>query len=194
MLTITALHVISSHNPVMDTLSSYAFTDRGSGMLEASIIGLAIGSLFTLGALTAGGVPISRTTRALFLTWSGGLTLAAAFPASYKDFPNPLSGQIHQYSCLVAFLSVPAIGFSLRDRLRDTRWTWFSVASLVLFGVSYLLTDVQQTPVLAELATALPVGLTQRVALVMDLVFLCSLLALAARAATSRNVYESRRD
>jgi hypothetical protein len=48
----TILHLISSHNPVFDTLSSYAFTDRG-GMFEASVLSLSIGSLVLLGALYA---------------------------------------------------------------------------------------------------------------------------------------------
>jgi hypothetical protein len=184
MITIATLHVVSSRNPVLDTLSSYAFTDRGGGMLEASILSLAIGSLFLLAALIAAKVPISRTTRILFGTWSGGLTLAAAFPASYVESPNPVSGEIHQYSCLVAFLSLPAIGFSLA-RLWPalTRWTWFSVGSLVLFGLSYLLAQFPEAPVLGELAAALPTGLTQRIALAMDLVLLCSLLGIAARTA-----------
>jgi hypothetical protein len=182
MCTIAVLHIISSRNPALDTLSSYAFTDRGSGMLETSMLSLAIGSLLVLGALTAAKVTITRTTRALFCTWSGGLTMAAAFPASYEKFPNPVSGEIHQYSCLVAFLSLPAIGFSLLRRLREhptlARWTWLSVASLALFGVSYLLAP---TPVL-------PVGVAQRIALIADLVLLCSLLALAAKAAQRTEV------
>jgi hypothetical protein len=182
MGTIAILHIISSNHPALDMLSSYAFTDRGSGLLEISMISLAVGSLLVLGALTAAKVPITRTTRALFCTWSGGLTLAAAFPASFERFPNPVSGEIHQYSCLVAFLSVPALGFSLLTRLREhptlARWTWLSVASLLLFGVSYVFGS----------SPMLPVGVTQRIALVTDLVLLCSLLALAANAAKESEI------
>src|SRR3954451_2701768 len=79
MFTITVLHLISSHDPVFDTLSSYAYTDRGTGMLGASILSLAIGSLLLLGALHAAGIPLSPTTRVLFGTWSLGLTTAALF-------------------------------------------------------------------------------------------------------------------
>src|SRR6266496_5843469 len=145
---IVVLHIISSHNPALDTLSSYAFTDRGGGMLAMGIFALSAGSLTVLGSLRAARVTITRSTRTLFGTWSGSLALAATFPASYKEFPNPVSGEIHQYSCLVAFLSAPAIGASILKGLRDNvaparslrRWTLLSAASLIPFGVSYLLT------------------------------------------------------
>jgi hypothetical protein len=193
--TITVLHIISSRNPVLDTLSSYAFTDRGTGMLAASMLSLAIGSLATAGALMAAGIPVSRTTGALFGTWSGGLTVAAMFPASYPENPNPMSGQIHQYSCLVAFLSVPAIGVSLLDRLREVpalqrnratvkRWTRYSAISLLLFGLSYLLAAFPGVPVVDQLSAILPVGFTQRVALAVDIVLIGALMLLAARAAS----------
>lgn len=176
VVTITVLHLVSSHDPVLDTLSSYAFTDRGDGLLALGILALAVGSLAVLGALVAARVPVDRMTTGLFGTLSGGLTLAAIFPASYAEFPNQVSGQIHQYSCLTAFLSLPAIGFSLirrlgpsPDRARLRRWSSLSVASLVVFGASYVLRDLHL------------VGVTQRLMLATDLFLLCSLLALAAR-------------
>lgn len=195
-LTIVVLHLVSSRNPVLDAISSYAFTDQAPGLLAMSILSVAIGSVTTLGALVVAGVPLSRTIRVLFGAWSGGLSLAAAFPASYAEFPNPISGEIHQYSCLVAFLSIPAVGFTLLERLRAvpglsrnratlSRWTRYSTASLVLFGTSYLLAKFPDTPVLSQFSTILPVGLTQRVTLVVDIGLLCSLLLLARAASAS---------
>jgi hypothetical protein len=196
MLTIVVLHAVSSRNPVLDAISSYAFTDQAPGLLTVSILSVAIGSVTTLGALKTARVPLSRTTRVLFATWSGGLALAAAFPASYAEFPNPVSGEIHQYSCLIAFLSIPAVGFSLLDGLRAvpslsrsratlSRWTRYSTTSLVLFGVSYLLAKFPDTPVLSHLGTILPVGLTQRVTLIVDIGLLCAILLIARAASTS---------
>lgn len=196
MLTIVVLHLVSSRNPVLDAISSYAFSDQAPGLLAISILSVAIGSVTTLGALAAAGVPLSHTIRVLFGSWAGGLTLAAAFPASYAEFHNPVSGEIHQYSCLVAFLSIPAVGFSLLDRLRGvdglarqratlSRWTRYSTASLILFGISYLLAKFPDTPVVSHLSTVLPVGLTQRVTLVVDIGLLCSMLLLARAASAS---------
>jgi hypothetical protein len=196
MLAFVILHLVSSRNPVLDAISSYAFTDQAPGLLAISILSVAIGSVTTLGALAAARVPLSRTIRVLFGSWSGGLTLAAAFPASYAEFPNPVSGEIHQYSCLIAFLSMPAVGFSLLERLRAvpgiarnraivSRWTRYSTVSLALFGISYLLAKYPDTPVLSDLSTILPVGLTQRVTLIVDVGLLCSILLLARAASTS---------
>jgi hypothetical protein len=186
-LTITVLHLISSHNPVLDTLSSYAFTDRGSGMLGASMLSLAVGSLAILGALDAAGISISRTAGTLFFTWSLGLATAAVFPASYATNPHPVSGEIHQYSCLVAFLSVPGIGFSVLEKVADRsratldRLTWYTVAGIALFGTSYLLAAFPGTPVIDRLSAVLPVGLSQRIALATDLALLVWLMVLASR-------------
>jgi hypothetical protein len=197
VLTILVLHLISSHNPALDTLSSYAFTDRGAGMLAMSILSLSIGSLTVLGALRVAGVPLGGTTTALFCTWSGGLALAATFPASYEKFPNPVSGAIHQYSCLAAFLSAPGIAWSLLRRREAQpvlagfraalrRWSRWSVGSLVVFGISYVINGFPHAPVSRELYVLLPVGVTQRITLSVDLALLAILLVLAARTAATR--------
>ena len=36
LFTAVVLHIVSSHNPVYDTLSSYSVTDRGEGMLAVT--------------------------------------------------------------------------------------------------------------------------------------------------------------
>jgi hypothetical protein len=189
--TITVLHLISSHNPVFDTLSSYAFTDHGSGLLEASMLSLAVGSLAILGALYAAGTTISRTTGILFSTWSLGLATAAVFPASYAAHPHPVSGEIHQYACLVAFLSMPGIGFSILDKLSGesramvARLLRYTVGGLALFGASYLLAAFPGIPVVSQLSAALPVGVTQRIALVTDLALLVGLMVFASRTSSA---------
>jgi hypothetical protein len=199
MFTFVVLHLVSSRNPVLDAVSLYAFTDQAPGFLAISMSLVAIGSATTLGALTAAKVPVSPTTKVLFGLWSGGLTLAAAFPVSYGQFSSEVSGEIHQYSCVVAFLSIPAIGFTLLDRVRGidalarnhavvARWTRYSTAGLTLFGASYVLAKFPDVPVISQLSTILPVGLTQRVTLIVDigLIFAILLLARAASARTSR--------
>ncbi|KAA9164918.1 DUF998 domain-containing protein [Amycolatopsis acidicola] len=168
------LHLVSGRNPVTDTLSSYAYGDNG-GMLGASMLALAVGSLALLGALCVTGA-VRGLTRLLLGTWSAGLATAALFPASYPDHPHPLSGEIHLYSCLAAFLSLPAVGFTLLDRFSGVARTWLgrltglSAAALGLFGVGY------------ALPWLIPVGLVQRTALVADLVLLCGILVLVAQA------------
>lgn len=195
VLAFVVLHLVSGRNPFQDAVSFYAFTDQAPGLLAVSILLVAIGSATTLGALKAARVPLSRTTRVLFVFWSGGLALAAAFPVSYGQLSSLLSGEIHQYSCVAAFLSVPALGFSLLKQTRNVpgvtrcrvslaRWTRYSVASLGLFGASYLIAKVPGVPILAGLSEILPVGLTQRVTLTVDIGLIYSVLQLARHAAS----------
>lgn len=190
LFTAVVLHLISSHNPVYDTLSSYAFTDHGTGMLAASILSLAVGSLAVLGALNAAGVPLSRTARLLITLWALGLTAAALFPASYPENPDPASGEIHLYSCLVAFLSLPGAAIAMRDGLRgrpERAWLGRSIAltaaSFALFGISFIFVRLDEAGVqpFHTLADALPIGLLQRVMLVVDIVVLAVMLRVAAR-------------
>lgn len=194
LFTVTVLHLISSHDPVYDTLSSYAFTDRGTGMLAASILSLAVGSLAVLGALHAAGVPLSRTARLLLTLWSLGLATAATFPASYPENPDPASGQIHLYSCLVAFLSLPGAAIALRDSLRDrpervwvVRSIRLTAAAFILFAISFIFVRLDEAGVkpFHTLADFVPVGVTQRLMLVADIVVLFVLLRVAARVEAS---------
>lgn len=174
LFTMIVLHLISSHDPLLDTLSSYINTDRGQGMLGASVLALSVGSMAVLGSLHAAGIPLSRTTKILFLTWALGLATAAVFPASYPQSPRPVSGQIHLYACMVAFLSVPAIGYTLRAvHPLAKRLTGFCVGALVLFALSYFLT-------LFGVPDPLPVGIVQRVALISDVALMFGLLRIAS--------------
>ncbi|WP_232376393.1 DUF998 domain-containing protein [Amycolatopsis aidingensis] len=195
--TMVILHIVSSHDPIRDTISSYAITDRGGGMLEASVLSLAIGSLALLGALLSSGAEPPRTARILLLSWAAGLITAALFPASFTASTDPATGEIHQYASLIAFLSLPGVGFSLADRLREVpelartrmllrRLTALSVLSLAVFGLSYVAADFPGAPVLAQISAVLPVGLAQRVALLADLALLAGLSLLAVRTARLR--------
>lgn len=189
VFTMVVLHLISSRDPVFDTLSSYAYVDRGTGMLGASVLSLSIGSLTALGALAAAGIQLSRTTKLLFVLWSLGLAAAAIFPASYPEFPDPVSGEIHLYACLIAFLSLPAAGFTLRDNLRGTpaarqigRLAWGSAAGLVVFGLSFIFVRLSDIPFFMTLTDIAPVGVAQRLSLVAHVILIGGMLKVASAA------------
>ncbi|OLZ47717.1 hypothetical protein BS329_28005 [Amycolatopsis coloradensis] len=189
VFTMVVLHLISSRDPVFDTLSSYAYVDRGTGMLGASVLSLSIGSLTALGALAAAGFRPSRTTKLLFVLWSLGLAAAAIFPASYPEFPDPVSGEIHLYACLVAFLSLPAAGFTLRDNLRGTpaarqigRLAWGSAAGLIVFGLSFIFVRLSDIPFFMTLTDIAPVGVAQRLSLVAHVILIGGMLKVASAA------------
>ncbi|RZS38858.1 uncharacterized protein DUF998 [Herbihabitans rhizosphaerae] len=193
------LHVVSSRSPVRDTISSYTATDRGAGILEASVLSLAIGSAAVVGALLIAGVPLDLTSSVLFGAWTVGLALAAIFPASYGTSGNAMSGEIHQYASLIAFLSLPGAIRSLIDKLRDqpgierlrvllSRLLVISLVCLALFALAYLVAAFPEVPVLDELSTVMPVGLAQRLALLADLTLLGTLVVVARRVARLRPV------
>jgi hypothetical protein len=145
------------------------------------------------GALLASGLPVSRTATILIITTATGLVAAALFPATYTPEVNPVSGLIHQYASLLAFLSLPGVAVSMLDQIRDveelqrvrrmlTRLVWVSLASLALFGLGYLSDKVTFGFTPLEMLVSLPVGLLHRVVFVLDFLTLTGLLALANRA------------
>jgi hypothetical protein len=173
LFTAVVLHIISSHDPVYDTLSSYTVTDRGEGMLAASVLSLAVGSLAVLGAL-----------------WSLGMAAAAVFPASYPEAPDPVSGEIHLYACLVAFLSLPGAAISLLETLRGrperaavVRAIRLTAVAFGLFAISFVLVRLSEAGIgpFREISDAFPIGVTQRGLLLADVVLLCTLLRVATR-------------
>ncbi|GAA3552919.1 hypothetical protein GCM10022222_40710 [Amycolatopsis ultiminotia] len=195
LFTIIVLHLVSSHDPLYDTLSSYTITDHGEGMLGASVLSLSVGSVAVLGALAAAGVPMTRTTKLLLTLWALGLATAAMFPASYPESPNPVSGEIHLYSCLIAFMSLPGAAITFLDSLRGTaerafvvRWLRYGLTSVALFGLSFLFARLDEAGIAPFhlFAEALPVGVTQRLTLVADVALLFVLIRVAVRTESAR--------
>ncbi|PXY37711.1 hypothetical protein BA062_03570 [Prauserella flavalba] len=197
LFTLMILHLVSSFDPLADPLSRYAFSDHGGGMLEASLLSFAVGVIAVRGALLASGITFPRTTSVLIYATATGLVGAALFPATFTPDIDPVSGRIHQYASLIAFLCLPAIAFSLLDRFKDVpelaashvmlvRLLWISLASLGLFGVSYVADALPATPAITTIMTLLPVGFTQRIVFVVDFLLLAALLVTAIRTARLR--------
>ncbi|NIH82940.1 DUF998 domain-containing protein [Amycolatopsis viridis] len=178
LLTVFVLHIVSARNPVWDTLSSYALVKGGIGLLGASMIAIAAGSIALLAALRAAGHRLGPATHVVFWTWSLGLVAAALFPASYPERFHPASGEIHEYACAAAFLSLAALGWTLPEPLRThpaiVRLTLLTLGGVLLFGVSYLMPGV------------LPIGLTQRLALAADVGLLVTLARAVAVTAPAK--------
>jgi hypothetical protein len=191
--TFVVMNLVSTRDPRYDTLSSYSQTDPG--LLSASVLSVAVGSLAVLGCLVASGMPLPRSAQVLLSLWALGLTFAAAFPASYPPHPDPVSGEIHLYACLVAFTSLPGTVLVLLEPLRGTpsratlvRWLWLGVGVLALFGASFLFVRLDEAGVAGfhTLTELLPIGLTQRLMLVGEVALLLSLLRVARLRAVAR--------
>src|SRR5690606_42128495 len=76
------LHLVSSFDPIFDPVSRYAFTDAGRGMLQVSLLSVAVGVLSVRGALLASGLPASRTAALLILRPAARLVPAPLVPAT----------------------------------------------------------------------------------------------------------------
>ncbi|WP_019816642.1 DUF998 domain-containing protein [Saccharomonospora saliphila] len=192
VFTLLVLHAVSSFDPVRDPVSRYAFTAEGAGMLEASLISFAIGVVAVHRVLVGSGVRVSGTATALVAVTTAGLVAAALFPATYTDDIDPVSGLIHQYASLLAFLSLPGIALCVLEHCQDsasagvrarlTRLLVADLAALALFGASYCLDNfLPPTLVYSSLAEVLPVGGVQRVVLVLHVFLLATLLTVARR-------------
>ncbi|MBB3662365.1 hypothetical protein FB384_001269 [Prauserella sediminis] len=194
VFTLVILHSVSSFDPLTDPLSRYAFTDRGAGMLEASLLSAAVGVVAVRGAVLSAGLPVSRTTSTLVYATSTGLVTAALFPATFSSEIDPVSGRIHQYASVVAFASLPAIALSLLDVMRATPvlarvasaltlLLRVALVSLALFGVSYVADALSGVPGFAAVADTVSVGFTQRIVFMVDFGLLAVLLVGAMQGA-----------
>ena len=182
------LDLLSGLNPVTDALSIFAFHSETGWLLQLGAGCLALGALVTFGALGAGGLYTLGSVGVLLVGWAGGLMLTTLFRASMSFHPAPIEGVVHRWAAALAFVSLPGAGFALIARLRSVpelarvravllRVCLLTSASLVVFGVFYLL---------PESLTWLPVGLSQRLTLIADVVLLATMLCVAARAERRR--------
>jgi len=130
-------------------------------------------------------VPLSRTTRLLLALWALGLAAAAIFPASYPEAPDPVSGEIHLYACLVAFCSLPGAAISLLEPLKGrpervalVRAIRLSAGAFALFALSFVFVRLTEAGVepFPEVSAAFPIGVMQRLLLLADVVLLGTLL------------------
>ena len=197
ILAIVLMQVTSSRSIFGDALSSYAFGPVDSVLFAVSVLSLAACAALVPLSLRSAGIALGRWTVTLFGAWGGGLTLAVLFPAAYGAHPNLTSGTIHQYSCAVAFTTLPAslIGVVRRarrtgalalSRLQLERLLRIAVGCLALFGLSYLAEKLGTVGILDAISIVLPVAVTQRIVLAADIVALAAVVVMATRVLEER--------
>jgi hypothetical membrane protein len=113
------LHAEAGLNPLHAVISEYAFQAAG-WLLPLSLTLFAVGAALIAEALRRTGA--DRWVVALVLVWGGSMFLIGAFPTDPPGLPLSLSGGIHRYAALVAFLVMPLAGLLLaRTRIRYAR-------------------------------------------------------------------------
>lgn len=173
MAVLGLMHLVgpsSRVDPVRRTISEYALLE-GGWLFDVAVVGIALGSAAVLGALVAVGLTHARSAPAILVgVWCAGLLLVVAFEKTNWSIGPSVSGYIHRYASLAAFLALPIGALLLarrrrtdpRDRLYRRAITGFSTLALASF-----------LPIVVAIATrgitevpwwrAVPLGLLERV-------------------------------
>ncbi|GLZ28852.1 hypothetical protein Lesp02_10420 [Lentzea sp. NBRC 105346] len=108
---------------VSRTISVYALGPY-RWVFDSAVLLLAAGSLAILGVLVHRGLTSWRSGGAIFLQlWAVGLALVVAFPKHNWAVGPSMSGSIHRFASLLAFVSLPvALVLLARPWLRHARW------------------------------------------------------------------------
>ena len=193
--TVLVLHVVpptSRLDPIHETISAYGLTDIG-WVFNGAVVLLAASS-----ALLVVAVVLDRQLKAIsvgtvMLTlWAAGMAAVAVFEKTDWAVGPSVTGSIHRAASVVAFLALPigaasVIGRGLRrwssapDRGLLITGLAFTVASVgYLAYVVWLIADARASQV--AWWQAIPLGLTERVLVLLET---GALLCIALRTARS---------
>jgi hypothetical protein len=169
---IGVLHLVGPSariDPVRRTISEYALVP-GGWVFDVAVVGLALGSAGVLAALVAARLtPAWSWPSVLVGAWCAGLLLVVAFEKTNWSIGPSVSGYVHRYASLVAFLALPLGALLLaRRHRRDAdarpflRWvrlgSWLALASFLPIVGAIALRGVIGVP----WWRAVPLGLLER--------------------------------
>jgi hypothetical protein len=131
------LHVLYAGDvdPVRRTISEYALRDLG-WMFDTGVLALAAGSVAVLIALVRASLVRWPSSAAVgMLVWAAGMVAVVVFEKTNWAVGHSVSGVIHRYASLVAFLALP-VATLVATRGRDgAAWPrWLAVAALAWLG------------------------------------------------------------
>ncbi|MEJ2870922.1 DUF998 domain-containing protein [Actinomycetospora sp. OC33-EN08] len=152
------------HDPVRRTISEYA-VGPGGWLFDVAVLGLVAATVAVVVALHARDL-VTPTAIVLFAVWCVGLVLVVVFEKTNWSIGPSVSGSIHRYASLAAFVALPAAGLLVARAHRGARWaTWVTVFSvLALASFLPIIGAIALNPVLATpWYRAVPLGLIERV-------------------------------
>lgn len=177
-----------------DTISAYGLTDIG-WVFNGAVLLLAVSSLLLVVALVLDKQlrPLSVGTVMLTL-WALGMAGVATFEKTNWAIGPSVAGSVHRAASIVAFLALPIgaaclIGAALRRRPRVQGrglliWALiFTVASVCYLGLLvWLIADARASGI--AWWQAIPLGLTERILVVLEGAVLVCLALRTLRSAT----------
>ncbi|GLZ43855.1 hypothetical protein Acsp06_00400 [Actinomycetospora sp. NBRC 106375] len=196
LVLIGVMHLVgpsSRVDPVRRTISEYALLP-GGWVFDVAVVGLALGSAGVLAALVAAGmVPARSWPSALVGAWCAGLLLVVAFEKTNWSIGPSVSGYVHRYASLVAFVALPVGALLIARRRRrdpDARPFRFGVRVLSWLALASFLPIVGAIAFRGVLGVpwwrAVPLGLLER-GLALAEVVVVALLGLWALAHARRD-------
>jgi hypothetical protein len=176
--------------PLRRTISEYALGDYRP-VFDVAVLLLAFGSLAILAALVHKGLTRWRSGGSIALIlWSVGLLLVVAFPkTNWAMGTNQVSGSIHRFGSMLAFVSLPiAIILLARPWLKDhvwgrhARWTMASGVLSVIAFMPILYAIVMGSMGGVRWWRVFPLGYIERILLIAEVgaVLVVGLWAIAA--------------
>ncbi|SHL14615.1 Protein of unknown function [Pseudonocardia thermophila] len=164
VLTIGALHLLAatSVDPVRRTISEYGIGEFG-WLFNIGVLALAAGAVAVLGALIGSGrVRLVSPATLLYGAGVAGLVLVVVFEKTNWAIGPSLSGTIHRYASLVAFIALP-LAVVLLGRAVGARWA-VGTGAATLVWLAVTLIGVPLGPVIGKPWWQVwPLGLMERV-------------------------------
>ncbi|MCP2250654.1 DUF998 domain-containing protein [Lentzea aerocolonigenes] len=189
--------------PLRRTISEYALGDYRP-VFDVAVLLLAAGSLAILVALVHKGLARWRSAGSIALVlWSVGLLLVVAFPkTNWAMGTNEVSGSIHRFGSMLAFVSLPVAIIALaRPWLKDhvwgrhARWTMASGLLSVVAFMPVLYAIVMGVASDVRWWRVFPLGYIERILLIAEVgaVLVVGLWAIAASRVAPWRVGETSR-
>ncbi|PRZ41662.1 uncharacterized protein DUF998 [Antricoccus suffuscus] len=195
-IAVAALHFVpptSRLDPYHETISAYGLSELG-WVFNGAVVLLALSSLLLVVALVLDKQlkPLSVGTVMLTL-WAVGMAGVAAFEKTNWAIGPSVAGSIHRAASIVAFLALPIgagwlIGTALRRPVVPGRGLLvaalvFTVSSVVYMGyLVWMVADARSAG--AQWWQAIPLGLTERILVVLEVGVLICLALRTARSVT----------
>lgn len=178
----------SVNDPVRRTISEYALRE-GGWLFDAAVSVLALGSAAVLAALVGARMVRPRSLPAVLITvWNLGLLLVVVFEKTNWSIGPSVSGYIHRWASIAAFVALPVAALMLARR-----WRLAGGPSARAIRVVATLALVMFAPIVLAVATqgvtgvpwyrAVPLGLVERSLALSDVVVVVLLGRRVVRAA-----------
>ncbi|MEU4251637.1 DUF998 domain-containing protein [Amycolatopsis sp. NPDC026612] len=183
-----ALHLRLSGqvSPVWQTLSEYVYgkfgTSSAAPVFSVMCLALSLGSVALLAGIAKAHRRGTTAVCVLLGVWSAGLLVCGLVPVDPDGQARSLSGQVHNFAALTAFVALPAAAFVLTRKGREgcpwepRRTTIRRLATASFASVGIVLGGFVLTLVLGPAHQDVTLGLFERLLFTIDVALLLTMV------------------